>query len=619
MPSDFLFLVILLFFALFPLSWKRLLAILLPVCIFAGVGALSLHLYTQNYTSVEAGECRLSGTVLSVAKKNGYSVVVLSDLALDGKETGGKCRIYLSTEEVLPADELVMSATVTPVDTENLSNDGYVQYLFSQNVRYTARASSFEITGRSNNPFLRLNAALYRTLYANMDGDEAGVAYALLTGNSGGMDEGILNVVQKGGIAHIFAVSGLHIGILYGAVYLVCRPMKKYRFLPALFAAATYCALCNFTVSSVRAALMCGVFGTVHALGKKYDFLESISLAAIVILLFSPAQWFGTGFRLTFGACTGLALFSDSFSRLFSRLKFPKIVNGYLSASLSATFFSVPVLLESFGYLSVWSVLLNLLILPLLPVIFLGLLLFALFALIIPPAAAFFLAFPESFLSLFLYIFSIIDPSFVLAGFALGAGGVVWWVACVALSSRFRLSLKGKGVAAAVLVCIFAVAVMYENIIFYGVRIDTYSYGERNAALVRTNSKAVLILDGEIKLSDCEEFLNRTYGGKLTAIIALSNGMSAVNTAAFLDTDVIYARTGIETGFHRTEVIFGEEFTCGALSFRYESGEKLVMLAQSLVVEFDFDGNSALGADLFIGGGRSGLKYFLKNGIISTV
>ena len=619
MPSDFLFLGLLLIFALFPFSWKRLLSILLTVCIFAGVGVLSIHLYTQNYASEEAGQYRLSGTVLSVAKKSGYSVVILSDLALDGKETGGKCRIYLSTEAVSPADELVLTAIVTPVDTENLSNDGYVQYLFSQNVRYTARVSSFEVIGRSNNPFLRLNAALYRTLYANMNGDEASVAYALLTGNSGGMDEGILDAVRKGGIAHIFAVSGLHIGILYGAVYLVCRPMKKYRFLPALFAAATYCALCNFTVSSVRAALMCGVFGTVHALGKKYDFLESISLAAICILLFAPAQWFGTGFRLTFSACIGLALFSDSFTRLFSRLKVPKMINGYLSAGLSATIFSVPVLLESFGYLSVWSVLLNLLFLPVLPVIFLGLLLCALLAITIPPAAAFFLAVPESFLSLFLYIFSAFDPSFVLTGFALGAGTVVWWVACVALSSRFRLSIKGKAIAAAVLACIFALAVTQQNVVFYGVRIDTYSYGKGNAALVRTNDSSALIIDGEISLLDCEEFLNRTYGGKLTAVVVLSDEMSAINTAAFLNTGTIYAKTEVETGLQNTEIVFGEMFACGQIKFRYESGEKLVMFAQSLVVEFDFVGNSALKADLFIGGGRSGLKYFLKNGIISTV
>lgn len=425
-----------------------------------------------------------------------------------------------------------------------------------------------------------------------------------------------MDAARRGGIAHIFAVSGLHIGILYGAVYLLCRRLGKYRFIPALVVAGCYCALCNFTVSSVRAVVMCGALGITRAFGEKYDFLDSISFAAIFTLLFSPAQWFAASFRLSFGACLGLALFAGSFSRLFAKLKFPKFLGSYLSANLSIQIFLLPVMLDSFGYVSVWGTLLNFLVLPALPPLFLILIACSVFALVIPPAAAFFLALPKGLLSMFLYLFSVIDPTLVLSGFALGAGAVVWLVGCLLLSERINLSLKAKGIAAAVLACVLTAVTIGENVVFFGCRIDVYSENGDTLAFVCTRTERVLIIDGDVSLSDCEDFLMARGGGIDLVVVLTENEVAAINRAAFLGAKEIRARYETETGLRESTVKFGESFSCGELKFIYESGEKLAMLYENTLVEFDFEGNSALGADLFVSGAPCRLKYFLKNGII---
>lgn len=613
--ADFLFPVLFIAFALPPFTIKRTLAVLLCIGCSAGIGTLSLFLYSENFCNTfEAGEYRLAGTVVSVGDKSGYSILLLDDLTLGGEEAGGKCRLIIS-EKIPLGERILVTARVEPISPD--FRDRYLVESFARDIRYSARAEEYESVGRTRNPFLRLNGALHTAIHKHMERDEADVIYALLTGSSSGMDGGLSGAVKRGGVAHIFAVSGLHIGILYGALSLVCKKMGKFRFLPPLLFAVCYTAMCNFTASSVRAVVMCGVLGISRASGRKYDFLESISFAALLLLLFSPGQWYGAGFRLSFGACLGLALFSGSLKRLFRRLR-PAFLAEYLSACLSVQLFTFPILLDAFGFFSLWGFLLNFLILPLLAPFFLGTLLCAILALAIPPAASFFLLFPRGMADALLFLFSAMDFTFVLTGFALGAGAVLFLIACVGLCQRFRLSVRPRALTAAGFALLFAFVVTAENVVFGGVRITVFTREEGAAALIRTGKESVLLIDGELTLSDGEDFLARTYGGKLDLAVAVAeNESAAANIAAFLGAEELRLCDRTETGLHMP-VKYGRAFACGGLEFYFESRGKLVMRAEGVVVEFDFDGKESSGADLFIGRECGGLKYTLKDGIIGV-
>lgn len=615
-PSDFLLLLIFLGLTVRPASFRRAATVFLCLLLGAAAGVGMIHGYSASYFTVaEEGVYTLSGTASSVTAKSGYTSVILSDVFLNGEAVKGKCSITLG-EEVAAGDVLVATAKLTPVDIGLLS--GYTSSLFASNIRYTASASEYEVVGQSSNVLLRLNAALFRSLYAHMDRDEASLAYALLTGNSGVIDGGLVSAVRQSGIAHIFAVSGLHIGILFSAAYMLCRPLGRRRWIPALLLAVAYSAFCGFSVSSVRAVLMCGVLGISRAVGRKSDLIESVSLAAVVILLLMPAQFYSAGFRLSFGACIGLALFSGSFSRAFARIRLPKALCGYLSASLSVQIFTFPVLLEAFGYFPVWGPLVNLVAVPFVGILFPFLIICAALALIIAPAASFFLVLPAGILSVLLYVFSVVDFSLVAAGFSLGAGAVVWLAACVVLSQRVRLGKGARSAAALVLGALFCVCVVTENVVFSGCRITVYGQNG-NAVLIRTSGESVLVIDGDITLSACEDFLARNYGGRLDCVVILSeNETAAINVAAFLNASAVYAKEETETGLRQTNVQFSEEITCGSLALRYEGESKLTLTAEGLVVELDFTQNAALSADLFIGGASGDLNFYLKDGIIKS-
>ena len=129
----------------------------------------------------------------------------------------------------------------------------------------------------------------------------------------------------------------------------------------------------------------------------------------------------------------------------------------------------------------------------------------------------------------------------------------------------------------------------------------------------------MLVIDDDISLSACEDFLMRTYGGELDAVaVTGENTARAVNVAALLPAREVRVRTSQETGFRETNVLGGVRFEYGGLSFRYE-GNALTLSAEGVLVKFDFSDERAFGADLFVQTGDGGLKYLLKNGIIREI
>lgn len=607
--TDFIFFVLLLAVSLRPLSFKRIGAVFLCFVLSASLGAGLMHLKCETYVSgMGAGNYEVTGTVTSFTVENGRSTLVLDGVAFDGVSAGGKMRVSLPSESVRAGNTVRFRADVTRSGLP-ANGSSYAESLFVKDIRYfaTPDEGGFSVTG-GGNALLRLNGAVYDVLHAHLSGTQADTAYALLTGNAGNMDDSFAAAVRQGGVAHIFAVSGLHIGILFAFVSAVCRRLKRLRVLPAIAVVIVYAAFCGFSVSSVRAVVMCAVLGTYNAVGRKYDFLGAIAFAACVVLLIRPAEWLSAGFRLSFGACLGLALYSRSFKRAFGKL--PAFLANYLSANLAVQLFTFPVLFDTFGYFSLWGTLLNFFLIPALPALFLGLILSVAFSLVLPFAAAVFLSVPNGMLTLFLWVFSF-DFSLVLSGFSLGAGGALWTLCAAALSERIRIGGKIRVCCSLVFGLLFAATLVLNNAVFTGCKLVSVN----GAVLVRSRTGNVLIIDGSLSTATYKNFLMRNYEGALDAIVVLGpNTDAGIQDALFLSAREVRAAAEPELGFHETPVLYDREFNYGGVFFRFESEEKLVLAAEGRAVEIDFAGGAVFGADLFLPDGAG--EYYLKNGAI---
>lgn len=214
-----------------------------------------------------------------------------------------------------------------------------------------AREALLHITGR---------------LFPQQDG---ALLAAMLWGDKTQLDNSLRAAYQEAGVAHILALSGLHVSFVAMALNRLTQ-RANIRLRLALTAAAlfAYCAIAAFPASLLRATLMCLCPLSAQALGRKKDQPSSIAFAALCILFCSPSALWDIGFQLSFGAVIAIAMLA---SPLSSRLPFPEELSESLSVSICGLLGTLPLSAYHFKELPLLSLFANLLILPLVPLAFL--------------------------------------------------------------------------------------------------------------------------------------------------------------------------------------------------------------------------------------------------------
>jgi len=235
-------------------------------------------------------------------------------------------------------------------------------------------------------PFLRMRATLLASSAA-LFGEHAPILQAMLWGYKPGISDEIYAAYRGSGIAHVLALSGLHISFVAAvADWLTrrARPKVKLRLSAIIF--FTYCAIAAFPASLVRASVMslCAIYARVT--GRRYDLASSVSFAALIILLFEPFALFEIGFQLSFAAVAAIAMLMPGISRLLSGL--PDSISSLLSVSICGTLGTLPLSVYYFNSIPVLGLFANVLIMPIVPFVFISALIVCLLGMFLPGAAA---------------------------------------------------------------------------------------------------------------------------------------------------------------------------------------------------------------------------------------
>ena len=271
-----------------------------------------------------------------------------------------------------------------PVFRQNSINS----YAYKNNFQHTIYADpiSFELT-EGNGNFLDIIKNIVFDLHnENLEQPYSGLAYSVFSGDRSELDRGVVQSFSVIGIAHIVAISGLHVGFL---VVLLMWIMGKLRLNKWAKFAIIFCSLGIYTVfcgaspSVIRASIMSIFLLLGRLLGKQTDNLNSVSLAGIIILLFSPLDIFDLGFLLSFAGVFGIFFLYPVFKDAFSFLKFKWLIEG-VALTLAADIATLPIIANAFGYISVISLLANLLLVPFFGWIFMALFVFTILILILP-------------------------------------------------------------------------------------------------------------------------------------------------------------------------------------------------------------------------------------------
>lgn len=247
-----------------------------------------------------------------------------------------------------------------------LAQDGISTLLFAKNVRSLGR---METSWRST--FGDLRSSVDRTSLAVLPYKEGAMLKAILLGDEGSMPEATKESLNRSGLRHIVAISGMNITIivtiLMGAALRIGL-WRRQAFAAACVGILGFLALIGFPASAVRAALMGLSIRLAPLVGRQGSGFRAAVAAAAGMIVFSPLTLrYDVGFQLSFLAVVGIIFLGPIFMRWLSRL--PWLLRDTLAMTFAAQCAVLPLLAFSFGNVSLISPLSNLFVVPLLPLV----------------------------------------------------------------------------------------------------------------------------------------------------------------------------------------------------------------------------------------------------------
>ena len=203
--------------------------------------------------------------------------------------------------------------------------------------------------------------------------EDSAVMKAMILGDKGDLSTEIKDLYRTAGISHILAISGLHISILGMGLYKLLR-RSGVPVLPAgavaVFLMVNYAVLTGAGTSTVRAVMMFALVAVADAERRSYDLPTALGLSAASTVATNPYLLLTSSFWMSYAAVAGVAVFGPALWGEFKAddKRLHRIMQA-VGASLSVSIFTLPLILVFYYEMPVYSVLLNLIVIPLMSVL----------------------------------------------------------------------------------------------------------------------------------------------------------------------------------------------------------------------------------------------------------
>lgn len=351
-------------------AWRNMAARLcLMVIFFISLGFAMASVRTQQvYTPIfkkEIGPVMIEGDVTQIDHEPSSIKIIIENAALEDisvSDTPRRIRLKLAARFGVPelGDRIkVLGILLPPSPPVSPFSYDFQRHMYFQGIGATGYiVRDFEVVGKADDikAVQVLDAESYREKVkkriqaAEGSQNAKAVLVALLTGERRMIPESVWEDIRKAGIAHLLAISGLHIGLIAGFAFFILRaflaaipvialklPVKKMAAVFAFIMALSYCWLIGGSIPAQRAVLMTGIVLFAVMIDRVAISLRLAAFAALVILMIAPESLFTPSFQMSFAAVVSLISFYEVFRskyvQVFYGYSIPKRISVYLLAT----------------------------------------------------------------------------------------------------------------------------------------------------------------------------------------------------------------------------------------------------------------------------------------------
>lgn len=350
---------------------KFIILICLVLSFIFGIGAFFIDSNNFNKNIYNGENVNVVGRVSEdYVFQNGQSFFTLTNVLVNGKNESN-IAITANGESNNLKVGMYIEFYADLYNYQLFENDKFNYFAYKDKTPYFAEIQTSEVVFLGGEMSLteKFKFNIREILNNSMSPNGASFAYSVLFGDKTFLFEDLKNDFNNAGVAHVLAVSGLHIGILVGLLFLIFKKLKfskLLQFLLIFLILLIYSYICDFSASVVRASLMCVIFLATGVFGKRYDMLNSIGLAGLMILVVSPLMVFDIGFQLSFICVIAIAFFLKPLSNFFIKHKICKseVVASALAIEIATTVATFPLIITYFSQISLLCSFANLLAIP---------------------------------------------------------------------------------------------------------------------------------------------------------------------------------------------------------------------------------------------------------------
>ena len=571
----------------------------------SGIAVNSIKFKTEILNTSVAN---FEGEVSEIKEYSSSTVLYVKNIRINNLNADGKIQLTIfnklsSMKNLDVGSKVKGEVEIVPI-SKNSNNISY--FIDKVYYRATCNLSNVEIISANNdNLKIKIKSEIKHNLTEVLNSTNSAISYSVLFGEKQNLTTETYNIFSYSGLAHILAVSGLHVGFLVALILMFLKLIKCNKHLSNIILFVVlflYSYLCNFTPSVVRAFVMSMVLVLSKTYGKQYDGLNSLSLAAIMILLFNPLNIYSVGFQLSFVCVFSILTIKQPILNLLQKIKCPQKLAESLAISFAVNLGIVSITATHFNTISFVSIISNLFVLPifsltfslLFAICFVGLIVpFLNKLLIIPNVMLHFIKLIANyFANLNILKFEIFNLSYVFVILSL----LVLYFVGFAL-----LKFKIKSIITCMLILFTICGTVLTNFpVTYLNNYATSSYtAYGNYVFLSTNNERVLVLNGVDNVKNVLDHLKTNRVSKINSLFVNNYSIKQEDDVIYLvksyNIDNLYLNTTLQdvalksfSKYVKVNFVL-EQFTINQINF-----ETIYEFNRNIALRFEFNGNKVL-------------------------